>query len=243
MSRHAKLAAVLIGGLAAAGQAPAATVYSNDFQSGSTSGFTLASGVAIQTAPDGTSDFLGYLSTGADAKLALNALPGHSSVTITFTLYGLRTLDGGLKGGNDNCCGPDYFTVNYASSGTPGTTIFNNDFANPDGNGTQDYPSPPDASSPGHPAQTGAPAVGELGIAASSESTYQFSLTVADTSSSLSIDFIGNTSQPWSDEGFGIDNITVSVSGQGPVNAPEPASLALFGAALSGLGLLRFRRR
>jgi hypothetical protein len=62
-----------------------------------------------------------------------------------------------------------------------------------------------------------------------------YSFTDTATSSSTTISFAGRENPAWYD----LDNVDVEVA----TAVPEPGSLAVFGAALFGLGMLSWRRR
>lgn len=222
-ARRFLVAASAIAVLSAAGSAGAAVVYSNDFSVGA-AGF---SGVnTVQTSPDGTT-FLGFLTNGGTADLTLSGLAGHTTVNLTFDLYALRSLDGDGQG----CCGPDAFVVTVDDT----NVLLNSTFANFTGNNTQSYPAP--GSAPGAGSQGFSPEAFGYGAYFAGAYTYSFSFDVPSSASSIKFSFIGNSDQPWEDEGFGIDNVVVSTNA-----IPEPSTYALMLAGL-GLGGLMVRRR
>lgn len=71
-------------------QAGGATLYSNDFEGGSTANFS--GDGTIQTPPSGVTHFLGYLANGAAAVLTFNGISAYSSIALSFDLYTVRTL-------------------------------------------------------------------------------------------------------------------------------------------------------
>jgi hypothetical protein len=211
------------------GSASAVTVYSNNFEGGSTAGFSAGT---IQLVPNSSTSILGAFSQGASTTLTLTGLAAHSNVTLNFTLDVVGSMDGDGENGG----GPDNFVV----TATPGT-IFNQNFANFAGGNTQNYPTEPSA------ATTGAAGVNTLGYSGFpdsgngvQDSIYSVSLSFADTSSSLSITFAGDTSEPTSNEFYGLDNVVVTTDASAGI--PEPASLALLWAGIAGLGFVRRRK-
>jgi hypothetical protein len=210
------------------GSASAGPVYSNDFEGGSTAGFSAGT---IQLVPNGSTHILGEFSQGASTTLTLTGLAAHTNVTLNFTLDVVGSMDGdGQNGG-----GPDNFVI-----GAPGV-IFNQNFANYAGGNTQNYPTEPSAPTTG---AAGTDTLGYSGFPDSGngvqDSIYNFSLTFASSSSTLAITFSGDTSEPSSNEFYGIDNVVVSTDATG---VPEPASLALFSAGIAGLGIVRRRKQ
>ncbi|HJT43747.1 MAG TPA: PEP-CTERM sorting domain-containing protein [Rhizomicrobium sp.] len=214
----------------------AAPVYSNDF-SVDAAGFTGAN--AIQTAPDGTK-FLGFLTTGAQADLSLSGLGAHTSVTLSFDLYALRSMDGSGSHG----FGPDYFTLKVNNS----TVLLNDTFSSGWAGGGapfQSYGGP--GLSGSYAGTTGSasfdPTAFGYGCYFGCENTYNLSFTFLDSASSIAFNFFGNTTQGWDDEGFGIDNVVVTTRGTPTSRVPEPLTFSLFGAGLAGVAAMRRRKK
>lgn len=221
------LRAVLAAGLVAApALAHAATLYSNDFSS-NTNGFTGTTTLLPSAGAAG--QFLGPLTLGDTATLTVNTA-GYSSVTLNFDLYALNSLDGD---GTSDCCGPDYFDLNVNGA----TSLLHATFANPSG-WTQSY------GGAGSPGGTGSdPALtGTLGYYEyfGPDHTYHLSFTTTVSGDSTAFNFIGNSNQGWSDEGFGLDNVTVT--GDRVSAVPLPSSLPLFGTVVLALFGLAGRR-
>jgi hypothetical protein len=217
--------ALLIGAIAALGLASAANansvIYQNDFNTGSTAGFSGAAN--ILTAPSGEK-FLGPLSLGDEADLTLNTA-GKSSITLNFDLYALQSLDGD---GTSFCCGPDIFALKVNGS----SVLMSDTFSNNPG-WTQSY------GGPGSPGGTGSdPSLtGVLGYNYyGPDHTYHLSFVIPVSGPSTVVNFIGATNQGWNDEGFGVDNVVVS----GVSAVPEPASWAMM---IAGFGLIGWAAR
>jgi hypothetical protein len=91
-----------------------------------------------------------------------------------------------------------------------------------------------------NPARTGATATNHLGYGTGywGDTTYHFSIPVDNlTSSTLTVAFTSYQTQESYDEGWGLDNVTVTSA----VPTPIPASLLLFAPGLLGLATLRRR--
>lgn len=202
-------AGVLIAGTAI--DAQAGVVYSNDFQSGVATGF---SGFTTVTTAPNSEKFIGIMTFGSTATLALSGLAAHSTVTLDFDVYGLRSLDGGNDAFRLRVNGNQVFSDPYAHNGTG--------FNGPTTGQAQPY----------NPTAFG------YGCFYACEQTFHYSLTFNDSASAISFAFIGSTDQSWSDEGFGLDNVVVRTNAVAST-VPEPASLALAGLGLAGLGFTR----
>lgn len=213
--------------LGAAGPASAGIVYSSNFSTLTAPGFTVTGAqgdpnpAGVITAPNGLS-FIGILTQGADAQLNLTGLAPHSTVTISYDLYAIRSVDG-----DGTSYGPDYFSFKV-----DGTTVTNYTFGFP-GN-TQSYPV---AGSPGESgAVANDPNAFGYGSYYDGALTYSFTQQLVDSAAGLTLDFIGNSNQPWNDEGFGINNVVVTTDAISAV--PLPGALSMFGAALFGIGAM-----
>jgi hypothetical protein len=208
----------------------AGTIYSNNF-SQNAADFT---GGTITTAPSGE-QFLAFGGAGGSATLNLSGIEPHSSLSLSFSLYVVGSMDGdGQNGG-----GGDYFTVNYAGSSS--ATLFNYTFANYGGGNTQNYPVP--GSAPG----TGAASINALGYSGFpdsgngiQDSEYAITLTpIIDSDGNVSFTFFDNSNEGMSNEFYGIDNVVVTDVPSG-VTVPEPGGLAML---VVGLGMAGYVRR
>ncbi len=234
-------------GLGAAGAANAAVpVYSNDFE-GLTpiANFTGTGGYTptVITAPSGSTNFLGNLSTGqTTAVLTLNT-SGLTSLTLSYDLYSILSQDGNANGAGG---GPGDSFVVVAG----GNTISDFTFANYFGGNVQSFCGSNSAAGylTGSCApQTGATAKDTLGYGfpgnGYDDATYHFAYTFAVNSPTTAISFTSNDNEGVGNEFYGIDN--VSVTGvQSAAAVPEPASWAMMivGFGMIGGGM-RYRQR
>lgn len=220
----AKIACLLVGVAAFGTPAGATLLYFNDFESNSTANYSGTT--TLTTAPSNVTKFLGPLSAGQTATLTLNGVSSYPSFNLSFDLYTLMSLDG-----DEPTFGPDFFKLMV--NGT--TTLLNNTFT-VSVSATQSY------GGVGSPGGTGSDPLlyGQLGFVYPPnfrDMTYHLSFDiVADGNSTIAFNFIGNSTQGWPDEGFGIDNVSVS-------GTPLPAALPLFATGLGALGLLGWRRK
>jgi hypothetical protein len=229
--KRSHLAVLATALLVAPAAAHAVTLYSNDFESGSTAGFTISNptDTGILTAPGNGEKFLGQMTLGDTASLAVGTA-GQTSVTLNFDLYTLNSLDGSTG------AGPDYFDLNENGTNVLLHDTFGNAFAQTygcnNGGGTCAGGTGSD------PALTGV-----LGYEYYGPShVYHMSYTVAVSGPTTVFNFIGNSNQGIGDEGFGIDNVVVT--GAATSGTPEPASWALMLMGFGGLGaMMRSRRK
>ncbi len=221
----------IIGVVLLASSGFAGTVYSNDFESASTAGF---SGGSITTAPNGQ-NFLGEFGQGSGTTLTLTGLAPHTTISLDVLLY-VGSMDGvgpNIAGGGSG----DFFTVDYA--GNSSGNVFDHAFANYAGGGnTQDYPAA--GSAPG----TGATALDSLGYSGFpdsgngiQDSTYTVDLDgIADSAGTVSFTFTSLSNEGLDNEFYGIDNVVVSTDASA---TPEPSTIFL---GASGLLLLAGRK-
>jgi hypothetical protein len=204
--------------------AQASTIYSNNF---STSAGPEWSNTTRSTANGET--YLGQFGNGT-VTLTLSGLTVGSSATVDFDLYIIQSWDGNGYYGPDNW----YMAVN-------GKNVVDTSFANYIGYGaTQDYPNI-DGTGASNPNRTGATATNHLGYGGANENfgdtTYHLSIAVDKiASSTLTIDFTSGQNQAVGDEGWGLDNVSVSAT---PV--PVPPSLFLLVPGFFGLVAMKKR--
>lgn len=192
------------------------TVYKSDFTKSADSAWstykTETSPGSKQMAP---TTFLGEFGAGT-VNLSLTNLPTHSSVTLTFDLYIIRTMDGNSSYPG---LGPDMWSLGVQNGPTLLSTTFSNitpQIAAAVGNFPEGFfQAFPDAYPGGnHPYQTGAVAVNALGFFINQfpdDSIYHLTYTFPSTTSSLQFNFTSAQTQPVTDESWGLNNVVVSV--------------------------------
>jgi len=231
--RYSKLGLAALFGLAAS-SAHAQVVYSNNFSA--------SAGAEWTNNTISTSNGESFLATSASGSgngtntLTLNGLAPHSAVTVGFDLYIIQSWDGnGPNGG-----GPDFWRLNENGSPLLLTT-----FANFTGGNTQDFVSQANPNGGPVAPRTGQFDAGHLGFGTGDfgDATYRFLYTFPDTASSLALAFTSLQNQAPGDEGWGLDNVTVTLT-PAAANTPEPGSIALMaGLGLSGSVLALRRKR
>ncbi len=213
------------------------TVYSNNFQTGSTTGFSSSS---ISTTPGTLAHpadmFLGEFGNQT-VTLGLAGLAAHTTATVNFDLYMIRSMDGeGQFGG-----GPDPWSLTVSG----GPTLLATNFANFPGD-TQQFQSQANPNAGGQAPQTGAAEKNTLGYTFNGtpmDAVYHFNYTFANSGSALSLNFIGAPNESLANESWGLDNVVVQTNA-GPNATPEPGSVALLcGLGISGASLLTRRRK
>ena len=230
---------------ATAAHAATNTLYSNNFDSGSVAGLSGAGATSADIVATGNPTYGSYLylaSQGGPFFFVTATMEiytrGYSSLTLTYDVYAINTVDGDGPAGGNTPANPDAFITAV----TGGATLESYSFANYPGD-SQNYPGMQGPATPGEPDQTGAAAVNHFSD--EDDAIYTFSYTFAPTGNSTAINFTGQTNQGLGDESFGLDN--VSVTGVlSPVSAaPEPASWALMiaGVGMIGLAFRQARRK
>ncbi len=204
--------------------ASADVIYTNDF---STSAGSEWSNNTIATSNG--EKFLGASANGfgnGTDTLTLTGLAAHDMVTVNFDLYIIQSWDGnGPNGG-----GPDDWRLDQN-----GNNLLLTNFANYTNGNTQSY----SAATPNGLGFSNAPRSGEFdaghlgfGTGDFGDATYRFSFTFASTASTLALAFTSLQNQPPGDEGWGLDNVTVSIH---PTAVPEPSSVIMLGMGIVGL--------
>lgn len=239
---------VLILALATAITIPAAAqvqIYSNDFEDSSPIGpewTLLGSAPSTDTTP-GTSQhpadtFLGQLSNDTLSLTLHNLHPAHTTVSLSFDLYIIRSWDGNFSTDER---GPDFWGIDEGPIPTdPEDWEFVTTFSNwnpavsndphqafPDAYGTGDYLP-----------RTGTIENNTLGY---QWNTYDmdavYHIDVIDrphTGADLTFSFGAQHLQDLADESWGIDNVQVSI------NVPEPATIGLL--VIGAVPLILYRR-
>jgi hypothetical protein len=209
---------------------PTINVYSNDFSTSAGAEWTDST-----IATSNGEKFLGTSAYGFGAgsnTLTLNNLPTHTAVTVDFDLYIIQSWDGN----GENGWGPDNWQLT-----ADGNNLLLTNFSHCSGQ-TQAYP---DQLSPYGTGGSFAPyagtfAVNHLGFGTGcwGDSTYRLSYTFNHTAASVVLKFKGMENQAPGDEGWGLDNVKVSVTPP-PVTLPVvstnlPSVVTATTAKLSG---------
>ncbi len=136
-------------------------------------------------------------------RLTLGDLARHSSATVSFDLYVLKSWDG-----NNPNYGPDRWRLSVPGGPTLLDTSFSNNFKTGSFDlSLQDYPHA------GSAPQAGAAAVKTLGYTFFGDSTYHLSFTFAHAADTLTLEFASSLfeGKGENDESWGLDNVVVSI--------------------------------
>jgi hypothetical protein len=168
------------------------------FESTVDSGWSNAS---VSTTPVGGRKFLGEFGSQT-VSLSLPQLPAHSSITVSFDLFILKSWDGnGVMG-----AGPDTFTFTAGGRQAP---LLHTSFGNYPGQ-VQSFPGA--YPGPANPERTGAVESDTLGYSFFGDTVYRLSYTFPHSSSSLTLDFtaaLPDGAPGIGNESWGLDNVVV----------------------------------
>lgn len=212
-----------IAGLSLASLANASVVYSNNFESGSTSGWSIPRGSVTPTGRG----FLGEFGNETP-KLLLTNLGTHTGVTVAFDVYVIRSWDGNS---DTPGVGPDVWSFGFDKPDGEQALITTTFACQPaQWSREQSYPTAfgfGDAQM-----YSGAAERDTLGYVHRDwelSAVYRMQFTFPHASNDLGLWFRGSGLQQITDESWGIDNITVTT-------IPTPGALALGGLSLGLLG-------
>lgn len=209
--------------------------------------------------------FLGELSN-TEVRLLLGNLPSHSRIHVWFDLFLIRSWDGNVVDRNGNridISGPDVFEFNAGGDLVLLHTTFRNGKSNcttPPFDDpiicTQSYPDdfyPPDQVTY-NPPRTGATESDTLGFGNCAgctcfvqDAVYRLSYTFDHFGNTAALHFIASGLQYITNESWGIDDVTVAVSGTGIVptstSTPTPVTTSVPTPTPSFTSLPLFTRR
>lgn len=168
--------------------------------------------------------------TGNTVTLSLTGLPAHDTISLEFLFAAIDSLDG-----TGTFPAGDFFKIVF-----DGVTLFSESFANATPDQIQSYV-PPAGVELARRVDLGFSGPGSF----FTDSAYNLGAdplfaNFAHTGSTATIDFFifGEGNQSLDDESWAMDNLRVSVTTKA-TSVPEPASLALLGIGLAGLGAMR----
>ena len=144
-----------------------------------------------------------FVTVEQTVTLTLQRLPSHTSATVEFDLYILKSWDG-----NNPNYGPDRWSLRLRGGPTLLNTSFSNNFKKGDYDlSLQDYPAP------GSAPQSGSKAVNTLGYRFFGDSTYHLSFNFTHSADALVLDFASSLFEGKGnvDESWGLDNVRVTV--------------------------------
>ena len=148
-----------------------------------------------------------FVRVDESVSLSLNSLPSHTSLSLDFDLYVLKSMDG-----NNPIYGPDRWQVAILGGPTLLSTTFSNNFKTGNDLSLQDYPVP------GSAPETGSFARNSLGYNFwFGDSSYHLSFTIPHTGNSVTFVFSSSQNEGKSepvhgtrDESWGLDNVRVT---------------------------------
>lgn len=205
-------------------------VFSTDFTNSTGSGTFSGAGTVTQSSPG--NNFLQNTSAGSPGtatQLILNNLPGHASIELSFTFWAIDSWDGLTN----TCCGNDYFRMRLNGQGVYSASFRNWGIS----------PARLESESTLAATLVFGNDSNLTGNAGYSDSIWSILLNLPHQGSSATIEFFPFGTDGGSDESFGLDNVTVQVTGTPtPANVPEPSSLILSGIVVTTM-LLAWRLR
>lgn len=235
---------------AVAGQAEAMQVYFNDFESSVGSEWTNTS---TDITPFGSREFLGQFCNDT-VSLILCDLPAHTSVTISFDLFIIRSWDGNsayyVEGIGSH--GPDIWSLQVDGGQYLLYTTFCN-YAPSESHqhaveAGQAYPGtfPDDKYYP----NTGASEINSLGFTYPTnpytgvwDSVYNLNFTFEHSTPDLQFNFSASGLYDYYDESWGLDNVRVNITPTENI-IPEPGTMILLATGALGVaGVIRKRLR
>lgn len=200
-------------------------LYSNDFETSVGAEWSHSNRMQAPYGQKYLGDFSNNLITlnlGEGTIIYEEGLPQHTSITLCFDLYIIRSMDG-----NDSTYsstfgskGPDLWTLDIDN-----TVLLNTTFANHLRTPSQTPQSFPGEYQDNYPAQTGASAINDLGYNTVSngyinsvfgDSTYNICFSLDHTDDFIQINFQGSGMQILADEAWGIDNLELTFENNQP---------------------------
>jgi hypothetical protein len=195
---------------------PGTIIYQSNFPSVIDGAWSQTSGMRMQT-PSGRWFYGEFGKENPGASLTLTNIPAHSTVTVGFTLFIIRSMDGNETASG---FGPDIWDLTVQGGPTVVYTTFSNNSTEllagqgfPEGF-TQSYPADFNAANPVQNSYwAGSAEHNSLGFnfyAKPADSVYQIVRTFPNTSGSLTLNFSSADTQPIADEAWGMEKVVVA---------------------------------
>jgi hypothetical protein len=200
-------------------------VYGTDFSGSFSSSSATWSTTGTTTSPNGTSAYLGPLSTDpapSSATLTLKNLPPNTGLLVSWRIHVINTMDG-------DCTVPDAWSLTV---GGTSNVAWQTSYSNPDW-GCAAYPDAQSFDGDRFYAGYDAVASSSLGEASPGagelDTTYQRSLLLPHDGSTATITFAGIGLQSPEDESWGLDDVTVdAVTVPSDPRQPPGAAICTF---------------